>query len=166
MTTTSTRTARANKYAGTCTICRHHVPAGAGLLGGSSSTGWTTEHRPGQCDPEPAPVVAPAPAPKADTGYYATDSGDYYVVVANKAGTSTYAKRLVLVAAVDGSQRPRWEYAPGVGRTLAGTHPLTVAEAARLGHLHGYCIICCRALTDPASVQAGIGPVCATRLAV
>jgi hypothetical protein len=38
---------------------------------------------------------------------------------------------------------------------------LTVEEAARLGHHYGICVICSATLTDPRSVAAGIGPVCA-----
>jgi hypothetical protein len=96
---------------------------------------------------------------KPKPGYYVTADGEMFVVVLNKAKTNTYAKRLVFHG-----HKPAWDYAPGMGRTLAGTTPLTVEAAAALGHLHGYCIICSAQLTDPKSVAAGIGPVCATRL--
>lgn len=111
----------------------------------------------------PLPAKEGAPA-KAQPGYYTTAQGEVFVVVTNKAKTSTYAKRLVFTEAANGSMRPSWEYAPGLGRTLAGTEPLTADAAGALGHLHGFCIICCKALTDPKSVQAGIGPVCVKRL--
>jgi hypothetical protein len=95
---------------------------------------------------------------KATPGYY-VQGDDVYVVVENKAKTSTYAKRMVVTG-----NTGRWEYAPGVGRTLAGLEPLTVARAATLGRLHGVCMVCGRTLTDPESVERGIGPVCAGRL--
>lgn len=96
----------------------------------------------------------------AEPGYYVQD-GTVFVVVANRAGTSTYAKRLTIT-----SGRGHWQYAAGASRVLAaaGMVPLTVAEAARLGKLHGVCVVCGRALVDPASVNAGIGPVCSRRL--
>lgn len=101
---------------------------------------------------------------KATPGYYVTEAGAYVVVVENKAKTSTYAKRLVLDESGERTTA-RWEYAPGVGRTLAGMEPMTVAQAAALGHMHGICVKCCKPLTDPKSVQAGIGPVCAKAFA-
>lgn len=103
----------------------------------------------------------------AKPGYYvrgAEDAREVLVVVENRAKTGTYAKRLE-ISTGGLKTTARWEYAPGVGRTLAGLEPLTVEEAARLGHMHGVCVICARSLTDPDSVQRGIGPVCAARLA-
>ena len=62
-----------------------------------------------------------------------------------------------------GAQRP--------GQTYRGDHddamrlildnPL--AAAKRYGHALGVCAVCGRALTDPTSIAAGIGPVCASR---
>lgn len=104
-----------------------------------------------------------ADSEKAKPGYYvreADGSREFIVVVENKAKTSTYAKRLTQYGT-----KWTWEYAPGVGRTLAGLEPLTVTEAAKFGHLHGVCLVCAKELTNPKSVQAGIGPVCAKRLA-
>lgn len=91
-------------------------------------------------------------------GYYTTD-GLYYKVVLNKAKTGSYAKQLILVEG-----KAKWEYAKGAVNSLRGLTPLSVEEAAAWGHLHGQCIICCRPLTDPESVMAGIGPVCAKKL--
>jgi hypothetical protein len=118
---------------------------------------------------EPGTLAAP--------GYYVTSGEEsdgeepptVYVVVENKAKTATYAKRLVVTPGVPGVSRAsaKWEYAPGVGKDLArdGLAPLTVQEAARLGHQHGVCVVCARGLTDPESVARGIGPVCVARLA-
>lgn len=115
----------------------------------------------------------------ATPGYY-TAGDDFIVVVENKAGTHTYAKRLVVTTAgcrghfdaegaltYDdcGRTTARWEYAPGVGRTLAGLSPMSLEEAIEFGHLHGICFVCTKPLTDPASVARGIGPVCAKRFA-
>ena len=92
------------------------------------------------------------PVKETEPGYYAKD-GQYYVVVLNKAGTHTYAKRLIVAEG-----KVSWEYEQGAVRALGALTPLTVEEAAKWGHLHGKCIICCRPRTDPASVKNGIGP--------
>lgn len=98
------------------------------------------------------------PVKETEPGYYAKD-GHYYAVVLNKAKTHTYAKELIVTEG-----KASWEYKPGAVRALGALTPLTIEEAAKWGHLHGHCIVCCRPLTDPASVTNGIGPVCAKRL--
>lgn len=99
--------------------------------------------------------------PAATPGYYV--KGDtVYVVVLNKAKTRTYAKQLV----ISGRGRARWEFAPGAVRDLDLTIKLTEAEASIMGRQHGVCVVCAKELTDPKSVQAGIGPVCGKRLRV
>jgi hypothetical protein len=121
----------------------------------------------------PKRAEVPADRPSARVGYYVRteQTGDtpdceaarvVYVVVLNKAETNTYAKRLV----ISSYGSARWEYAPRVGSQLAaeGLQPLTAEEAAELGHLHGVCVVCTRQLTDPSSVERGIGPVCSARL--
>jgi hypothetical protein len=42
-----------------------------------------------------------------------------------------------------------------------GDRVTDLAELARYGRQFGYCCECGRLLTDPSSVQAGIGPICA-----
>jgi Family of unknown function (DUF6011) len=106
--------------------------------------------------------AAPKPHVDIDPGYYVRGE-EVFVVVWNKTKTHTYAKQLRFVPTATG-HRPEWQYSPGANISLEGLSPLTVEQAARLGHLHGYCIICSRALTDPESVQRGIGPVCIKRL--
>jgi hypothetical protein len=41
---TRTQTRKANQYAGQCSKCHGHVPAGAGYLGGKVNGRWTVEH--------------------------------------------------------------------------------------------------------------------------
>lgn len=96
---------------------------------------------------------------ETEPGYYTKD-GKYYVVVLNKAKTHTYAKELIEFP----NGKVSWEYKAGAVRQLGDLAPLSVEEAAKWGHLHGKCIICCRPLTDPKSVTDGIGPVCAKKL--
>lgn len=98
----------------------------------------------------------------ADEGYYTTPN-DFLVVVRNRQGNATYAKRLVVTKNDNGRSHAKWVYAPGMGYAVAGMTPMTLQEAAAFGHLHGVCFVCCKALTDPVSVKRGIGPVCAKR---
>lgn len=56
-----------------------------------------------------------------------------------------------------------YTYAPGGIRLIATATRLTLEQAAELGVKTGRCVICGKTLTDPASVEAGIGPVCALR---
>lgn len=54
-----------------------------------------------------------------------------------------------------------FEYASGIIRKI--TEALTLEEAQEFGHATGRCCLCSRELTDPASIEAGIGPVCAAK---
>lgn len=99
-----------------------------------------------------------SPRAQVEPGYYAVGK-EFAVVVKNKAGTGTYAKVLT-----KSGGKVSWEYRKGFVLNLRDMKPLTVKEAGSWGSLHGVCMICCRPLTDVASVTAGIGPVCAKRL--
>jgi Family of unknown function (DUF6011) len=112
-----------------------------------------------------ASAAAPRTAPRTEPGYYQDADDDVFVVVKSRRSDRTYAKRLVIRHDVDGDARAAWEYMPGAVYGLEGLTPLTIEAAARLGHLHGICVICAKQLTDPASVERGIGPVCVKRLA-
>lgn len=73
-----------------------------------------------------------------------------------------YAKRLM----VDDSVTPAdvwFEYAAGVVRRLRPEHKMSLEDAKRFGALYGTCCVCGRTLTDEKSIEAGIGPVCATK---
>lgn len=91
---------------------------------------------------------------KATPGYYAHD-GKFIVVVENKAKTGTYAK--VLKRDED---HWRWEYERGLAYEVADLTPITIEQAREFGRLHGRCLRCLRPLTDPASVEKSMGPVC------
>lgn len=99
---------------------------------------------------------APAKSANPEPGYYIDDKNDYYVVVEGKRSGNLYAKMW---------NGRSWDY---VGRspfaTLVDTPKLSKEQAAEFGHMFGRCIVCGRTLTDPASVEAGIGPICAKRL--
>lgn len=92
-------------------------------------------------------------------GMYRVDD-TFYKVQTSQTG-NLYAKRLVLNPNNDGAY---FEYAPGVVRSLTVWDRLTLDEAKRFGALYGTCVVCGRLLSDPKSVAAGIGPVCAKRV--
>jgi hypothetical protein len=91
-----------------------------------------------------------------EDGYYA-DGEEIAVVKMNRDGTRKYAMRFV-----EGS----WAYEPGlISKVAKGWGRLTVEQAAEYGKLYGRCMICGRTLTDPESIERGIGPICAGKLA-
>jgi len=134
-----------------------HTTAPAGLTGGRNGTASQAIT---------ALFALPKKATEGDRehakpGYYATDAGDFVFVKANKAGTRTYAVALTSRTSETGRTTWSWDYAPGTAATLAAAHPMTVQEAAAFGHLHGICIRCLKALTDPVSATLGYGETCA-----
>lgn len=95
---------------------------------------------------------------QAEPGYYVRGD-EAFKVQQNKAKTSTYALSWT------GSS---WEYAPGVGRTLADLTPMTAEDAAKIGLASGRCINCCRvlggeSLTSRVAAVVGYGEICATK---
>lgn len=57
----------------------------------------------------------------------------------------------------------RREYAPGKVHMIKPENRLTLEEAKAYGRRTGYCCMCGKLLTNPESVDAGIGPICATK---
>ena len=88
-----------------------------------------------------------------EVGFYQAGSA-VYKVQENRTKTARYAK----VLCDDGS----WAY---VGKNpfslLQPSDRLTRESAAAHGRLTGRCVCCGRTLTNPDSVAAGIGPICA-----
>lgn len=100
-----------------------------------------------------AKVAAPV-AP----GYY-TFEGKTYVIVVAKTGNH-YAKMWTKPEYEGG--KSKWEYAPGAAAKIASAAPapMTLTEVKAWGHEHGHCIKCGAVLSDPFSVENGLGPVC------
>ena len=99
------------------------------------------------------PRVEKAPAP---SGLHVLDGEVYRVVVSRDSGRP-YALRLV--AACTGA----FEYAPGAVRRLSEDTMMTLEEARDYGVRYGVCAACGRTLTNPESIEYGIGPICRTR---
>lgn len=101
------------------------------------------------------------PTVELTDGFFQTvDGTDVYKIQWNQTNTRLYGKSLN-----DG----RFEYDTSAARTVQtglGTGaivPLTKERASAFGHLYGRCMVCSRKLTDEESIEAGIGPVCASR---
>lgn len=98
------------------------------------------------------PSARPADREPVAAGFYLMD-GTVYRVKPNKAGTHTYATELDPTTG-------RWDYARGVVGRLSAADALTPEEAARRGRHWGRCVFCGDELSNPESVERGIGPVC------
>lgn len=101
-------------------------------------------------------------------GMYRTDNGDIYKVQASKESGRLYAKKLVKLDAPKTDKRGNvtthvFEYAPGAMRNIKATDRMSIEDAAEFGKRTGTCCNCGRTLTNPDSIDAGIGPVCAQR---
>lgn len=101
--------------------------------------------------------VAPV-AVDLEEGMYRDGSGAIVKVQISAAGRP-YGKALVESETVPGSWS--FEYRPGL--ISSALVALTLEEAKTFGVETGTCCVCGRELTNPASVAAGIGPVCASR---
>ena len=78
-----------------------------------------------------------------------------YRVKRSKTSGNLYAQRLV------GTQ---YAYEAGAIRSLTASMRMTLEQAKTYGQQTGTCCVCAAVLTDPKSIAAGIGPVCANRV--
>jgi hypothetical protein len=90
----------------------------------------------------------------ATEGFYLKDD-QVYKVMLNRERTRTYACKLVIEG-----DKPRWYYAEGMVFELNESHRVTPQLAKRFGDIHNFCLCCGRELTQPLSIERGVGPVC------
>ena len=90
-------------------------------------------------------------------GFYALNEDEIYQVVRSKAGRLS-AK--VLVGTQSGG---RWEYEAGAIAKLKPEMRMSIDDAKKYGKETGSCLVCGRTLTNPISIENGIGPICAER---
>lgn len=131
-----------------CVDCNTIVNAGAGYYYLNNGK-WDIVHKVGECVEA---HLAPARIEVKEGFYrvgtktimvYTTQNGRLAGKVLNSAGKYVYMAGLVQEASVG--------------------HRLTAEEAAEYGKVHSRCIVCCRALTDAPSLEAGYGKVCASK---
>lgn len=104
--------------------------------------------------PKPASRVAFV---ELEVGMYRLSNGDIYRVQRSRESNRLYAKKL------DWANN-RFEFAGGAMRLITADDRMTLDEAKAWGVETGVCCVCSAMLTDPKSVEAGIGPVCAGRV--
>lgn len=104
----------------------------------------------------PAPVAAEEKVTVAGL-YRRTEDGAIYKVQASRSG-NLYALRMVA-----GTKRGSWDYESGAIRTLKASELLDLESAKQYGRETGVCCSCGATLTDKASIEAGIGPICASK---
>lgn len=90
-------------------------------------------------------------------GVYQTADGEIYRVQTSRQSGNLYAKRLDIF---DGG----FIYEQGAIRKLRPSDRLGVEQAKALGVQYGFCVVCGLLLTDPKSVEQGIGPICIKRV--
>lgn len=98
----------------------------------------------------------PPPAAELEPGMYLVD-GTVYKVQRSRESGRLYAKRL-------NRESQRFEYAAGAVREIKPDHRMTLEQAKQYGATYGVCCVCSATLTNEASIEAGIGPICATRI--
>ena len=87
-----------------------------------------------------------------EMGVYQLEDGNIYRVQPSRETGRLYAKKLVLSGG--------WEYEQGAIYKLKPEQKMTLEQARAFGTATGLCCVCGRFLSDPASVEQGIGPVC------
>ena len=96
--------------------------------------------------------------PVTETGVY-EHGGEAYRVVVSKSTGNLYAKKLVNIG-------PKWKftYAPGAMAFLKASNRMSEHAAAQFGKRTGSCVVCGRTLTNASSIEAGIGPICRSKV--
>lgn len=107
--------------------------------------------------PEAATVDQPV---ELEDGFYGLNG----LIVKVQHGKESGRQYALVMEPGEQGERGSWVYGPGVVRDLTPAHRLTTEEAAAFGHVYGICGICGATLTDPESIERGIGPVCAGKL--
>lgn len=112
---------------------------------------------------KPKAQIDPAVAP----GMYMVGENIYKVQKA-KTSDNLYAKKLVVTwpEECDGEHsKIIFVYAPGIVATLNPGDRMTLDAAVNFGVLYGTCCNCGKLLTNPESIEAGLGPICAAKFA-
>lgn len=140
-----------NKFAKDCELCGHSVSAGGGWAC-QTSAGWRTYHRAGECVEQSA-VKTVVVAKRA----YRLADGTIGVAYTTQNGNLAM-RRLV----IDEDNKGSLEYwKGGVAIVRSEGVELTQEEASSLGRTYGWCVNCCRPLSEDQSLSVGYGETCA-----
>lgn len=99
--------------------------------------------------------------PAVGEGMYKMGRRIYRVQVAVNGSGYLYAK--VLIPPNQTGGKPRFRRDSSALYKLRPEHAMTKEQAAEFGALYGFCVVCGRTLTDEGSIEAGIGPICASK---
>jgi hypothetical protein len=108
----------------------------------------------------PRPVREVQANPVTELGMYRKD-GVVFRVKRSKQSGNLYAMRYNPLAPV---KSERFVYERGGVFRLSADNRMTLAEAQKAGHEFGICCVCGAELSDPVSVERGIGPICVQRI--
>lgn len=101
--------------------------------------------------------------PVTEPGMYRNLKGTIYRVKYNKQGTHLYAER-VTQETYYGKPKVVFTYMPGEIKNLTADMRMTIDTAKAANVQFGACCVCGRTLKAKTSVEAGIGPVCASKI--
>jgi hypothetical protein len=172
--------ARANKFPGSCTLCKSTVEAGAGTLERKDGK-WLTTHADGECvasTPDTArkstqehTASTQLDLSSLPSGTYAVPGGDTRLKI--QVDNVLKGKWAGWVFVKDGAeygnskrygrQAPGGKYSGDVEDALVAILADPQAAMAAYGKLVGRCGMCSRKLEDADSIARGIGPVCAQK---
>ena len=93
-----------------------------------------------------------------EEGLYRNDDGVTIKVQRSKTSGKCYGKKLVV-----GKEKGTFVYEPGLIYTLRPEHKMTLEDGLAFSGKIGFCCMCGRTLMKKESVEAGIGPICATK---
>lgn len=124
-----------------------------------------------RADYKPRETAKPERA-ELEAGMYRVGETIYKVQRAVHGSGRMYAKRLVkLDAPYTKTSRGKevkvtheFVMASGAITRIRDEHRMTLAEAIDYGAIYGVCCRCAATLTDECSIEAGIGPVCASKI--
>ena len=94
-------------------------------------------------------------SPDLTEGMYRTPAGRIFKVQKSRESGRLYAKELV---------NGTFTYAQGAMRLISPADRMSLEDAQAYGRQTGTCCVCARELTNPESIAAGIGPICAGKL--
>lgn len=94
-----------------------------------------------------------------EEGMFKVGERIFKVVRAIYGSDELYAKELIETAP------GKWSFvfAKGAIKSITEADRMSIEEAKKFGQLTGTCCVCGRVLTNEASIEAGIGPICATK---
>lgn len=110
---------------------------------------------------EPQVAVEKSAPAKTDLseGIYGAPNGEVWKIVRSNRG-HLYALWLEVKETAKG-KKGTWTYVQGAMKQANTWAKMTLEQAAQYGKQTGVCCQCGRTLTNPDSIEAGIGPICA-----